>query len=109
MDIKDLDADLRKVTAELLPAWFVARMMDDEWCFGLLLTTGQTLVITNINAVHQDARGDLWMDVWLADRERVADLQRDGSWPNVMGAPTSRLLASVRVDQIIAAIELWDT
>jgi hypothetical protein len=25
---------------KLLPAWFVPRMMEDEWVFGLLLVTG---------------------------------------------------------------------
>jgi hypothetical protein len=30
---------------KLLPAWFVPRMMTDEWVFGLLLVTGQVLAI----------------------------------------------------------------
>jgi hypothetical protein len=54
--------------AKFLPAWFVPRMMDDTWVFGLLLSTGPTLAIEHIDNVSQAADGSLWVDVTMHTR-----------------------------------------
>jgi hypothetical protein len=49
--------------AALLPAWFVPRMMSDEWSFGLLLNNGFVLAVSHIKAVRQAADGSIRLDV----------------------------------------------
>ncbi|EQD31447.1 hypothetical protein B1A_19935, partial [mine drainage metagenome] len=48
-----------------LPAWFVNRMIDDEWSFAFLLVTGEYLLFSHIDKVVQSADGTLWIDVTL--------------------------------------------
>lgn len=94
----------------LLPAWFTARMMTDNWSFGLLLTTGQVLCIHAIDNIVQAADGSIWLDV---------EMQSEGSWglpddTSISGvpalvSPTSRTKASVNAASVVAAFELADT
>ncbi len=93
---------------KLLPAWFVPRMMDDEWYFGLLLVTGHTLAISNIQEIHQDAGGNLWLDVTML-REFPWTCNPAIPTRKAMSAPTSRLTASVAAASIVLAFELADT
>src|SRR5260370_22598359 len=66
MDAGYESAELKNAK-KLLPAWFVPRMMSDEWQFGLLLTTGDILCISTINEVRQAADGAVWLDVEMLD------------------------------------------
>jgi hypothetical protein len=92
-----------KDSQQLLPAWFVPRMMHDVWYFGLLLTDGTVLRITCINSVWQAADNSLWID---AEMEKWSS----GNYPkNHMFAPTSRLSVSINVAHIMAAFEVADT
>jgi hypothetical protein len=86
---------------KLLPAWFVPRMMDDTWVFGLLLSTGKVLAIEHIDEVHRAADGSLWIDVDMCGDPVDA-------WA-ALHAPTSRTRASVNVAHIVCALELSDT
>jgi hypothetical protein len=91
---------------KLLPAWFTGRMMTDNWTFGLLLTTGQTLAIRSIRAITQDASGRLWLEVEMCpDPPSLYGAQ----WPSLIYAPTSRCTASVAADHVVMAFELADT
>ncbi len=91
---------------ELLPCWMTARMMTDRWVFGLMLSTGVTLLIECINKVSQAADGSIWLDVEL--REEPDHLGRD--LPGVQFAsPTSRTEATVNAAHVVAAFELADT
>ena len=96
------DAFVEEAT-KLLPAWFIPRMMEDVWSFGLLMTTGVTIAIQQIRSVHQAADGSIWIDVILSD----GDDPFDASGKFV--APTSRLEASINTSHIVAAFELADT
>lgn len=100
-DLRDLDREMA-VAEHMLPAWFVGRMMSDEWYFGLMLTNGTTIGITHIDAVRLDAAGELWIDVRMLDPKL-------GPAVRVMKAPTSRLEASIQVRHIVAAFEIADT
>jgi hypothetical protein len=93
---------------KLLPAWFIRRMMDDEWSFGLLLTTGHVMCISRITDFHAGIEGE-WLDVEMLEHDNfwVRGLLEKGG--KAITAPTSRLMASVRVSQIVAAFELADT
>lgn len=101
------DMEVEKQIA-LLPAWFVQRMMCDEWTFGLLLTTGDVLVISSIAHVHQDAAGHLWLDVNVTDPEPY--LTTIGSaGRGVLYCPTTRTTMSINAAQVVAAFEVCDT
>lgn len=90
----------------ILPAWFCARMMHDEWYFGLMTVTGKIIAISHIDAIIQDSAGDIWFDVKMVDSS-----MDDGSVDkkSIMYAPTSRLEATIRADSIVAAFELYDS
>jgi hypothetical protein len=99
--------------AKLLPAWFVPRMMQDEWVFGLLLITGQVLVIYNLSAVHQAADGTIWLDVQMEEKEKGRALEPElGDTPsrlNYLFSPTKRTTASINAAHVVAAFELAST
>jgi hypothetical protein len=97
-------AMLNNVTkaAEVLPAWYTTRMMQDYWTFGLLTISGQIIVIKQITAISDDGK---WMDVLLAhsfERESREDIYENALYA-VAG---DRNTASVQIDKIIAAFEL---
>ena len=94
-----------KAAEKLLPAWFVPRMMTDEWTFGLLLTTGQILVIRHLSRVRQAADGTIWLDVKMRPRERESTLETRSSL-NYLFAPSEELDASVSAAHVMVAFEL---
>jgi hypothetical protein len=87
---------------EILPVWYIDRMANDVWGFGILLASGDILGVETINGVSDDGQ---WMEVTL--------LAAPGEPESVNGvtithAPVEdRRKASVRVDQVQAAFELW--
>ncbi len=90
----------------ILPAWFVGRMMDDEWSFGLLLSCGVVLAISNIRRMHQAADGTVWLDVWMLDR---LPTWAENLPMKTIVAPTERLIASINAAHVVWAFELADT
>tara|TARA_R110000868_G_scaffold108548_1_gene296180 strand:+ start:698 stop:1006 length:309 start_codon:yes stop_codon:yes gene_type:complete len=89
----------------ILPAWFVSRMMTDEWQFAFVLSDGTQLALTRIDWVVRDSTGRIWLDVRLmAPRYRESHT----GW-NLTYAPTARVRSSVSVDHIMYAIEIGDT
>lgn len=58
--------------ASLLPAWFGSRIVGLRGRFGLVLTTGDTLRITSVGALHQSSNGIILLDV-LLDRGGIPD------------------------------------
>ena len=91
-----------------LPAWFVPRMMFDEWHFGLLLTTGKTLLISHITNVHVAVDKSIWIDVTMQSEEDAKTHFWGKRW-DLIGSPTRRNEASINAAHIICAIELADT
>lgn len=99
------DAELQAAVL-LLPAWFVPRMMSDQWHFVFLMVNGDFLHFSTINDVTLGSDG-IWIDVELADV-----VPPHGDFPRGarhIGAPTSRLSASVNSRHIMAAFETADT
>ena len=91
---------------ELLPAWFIERMMVDEWPFGLMTSTGKIIEIENIQAVHQGKDGSIWIDVALGAKYTIPpNLEEDDLFSN----PTPRRTASINTSHIVCAFELADT
>ncbi|MBW4467733.1 MAG: hypothetical protein KME07_20085 [Pegethrix bostrychoides GSE-TBD4-15B] len=106
-ELDDEDEDYPASTMEameLLPAWFVKRMMTDAWHFGLLTTSGNVIGIHQIHRTYQAADGSIWIDVELMS------IYPPGVAENVMFiAPTSRTQASINTSHIVTAFELADT
>lgn len=90
----------------LLPAWFISRMIGARGAFGLLLTTGDVLRVTEIAAAHVSDSGVILADV-LLDGAGVPD-GVDTAWrtKHFLGAPVpGATLATVNLSQVVAAIE----
>lgn len=93
--------DPAKMT-EILPIWYIDRMGQDSWGFGLLLASGELLAIERIMGVSDDGQ---WLEVELLDGS--------GGPKEVCGHPVlyaglkDRTHGSVRVDRVQAAFELW--
>ena len=93
--------------ADLLPAWFSSRMMQDDWTFGLLMCDGTMIAISNIERITKAADNTLWLDVLLLDyREKEYCLEH---FSKTLVAPTSRQEASINASNVMAAFELADT
>jgi len=95
----------------LLPAWFVSRMMTDDWTFGLLLSTGQVMVVNYISEVHQAADGSIWIDVKMGEKAEwhEPELGNTPSGMSYLSTPTKRDTASVNAAHVVAAFELAST
>ena len=95
--------------ARILPAWFVPRMMTDNWFFGLLMVSGITIGVERIEKLHRDAAGNIWLDVVLLDRLPSHDAVPHLSLKTFFVAPTSRTTASINASHVMAVFELADT
>ena len=86
--------------AEILPAWYTSRMMEDQWYFGLVTTDGHTIAIGRISAISDDGK---WMDVELLTSDEV---------PNNKGTKfttaiaNDRRSASIQIEKIVMAYEI---
>ena len=89
------------IMQQVLPVWYVRRMSEDSWGFGLLLTSGDILAIERIKGLSSDKA---WIEVVL--KPKHDDLPAEMFGTPIIYAPTDRLSASVRVEQISAAFEI---
>ncbi|MBO6667897.1 hypothetical protein [Parvibaculum sp.] len=86
---------------EVLPVWYISRMSQDTWGFGLLLASGDILAIQCIDGVSDDGN---WMEVTLLEPGE-GPKEIDGR-PVLYAGLKDRCRGSVRVDQVQAAFEL---
>jgi len=96
--------ELVKQASQVLPAWFVPRMMNDEWMFGLLLTTGNWLPLKRIARVFEGSTGDIWMDVEALPRFKLPGGQ--GESMSFVQVAEGRTMVSVATGQVVLAMEL---
>ena len=89
--------------------WFLSRMTEDTWSFGIMLVTGQVLAIQTIYAVRRAQNGSAWIDAQLMPHDDfwIESARKNGY--RVVGAPTSREHVSINIAHIVAAFELADT
>lgn len=92
--------------AEVLPAWYTSRMMTDHWTFGLLTESGQMVVINRITALSDDAR---WIDVELAESDRLDWLPKDYPAKFIFAVGPERTSASLQISKIVAAVDLMNS
>jgi hypothetical protein len=92
---------------DLLPAWFVERMLGARGgSFGLLLTTGDVLRVRSLTAVHLSSSGTVLLDLNL-DHAGVPD-GVDTAWrsKHYLGTPVSTAaFATVNFAQVVAVVE----
>ena len=88
--------------SEVLPAWYTARMMDDDWLFGLLTNDGRIFAIKQITAISDDGK---WMDVRLAEADEVEGLKFGGG-TFICAVAADRVQASLQIEHIVAALDL---
>jgi hypothetical protein len=92
---------------DLLPAWFVERMIGGRGgSFGLLLTTGDVLRVLSLTAAHLSSSGTVLLDLRL-DHAGVPE-GVDTAWrsKHYLGAPVSAALsATVNLAQVVAVVE----
>lgn len=90
--------------------WFMARMMTDNWSFGLLLVTGHLLLIENIIGLSIALDGE-WLDVelWQEKHGEFVTAEMTERGYNVVTAPTTRTTVSINARHIVMAMELADT
>lgn len=91
----------------LIPGWFCERMMGDAWYFGLLTTHGEVIAINSISNIYQSKDGAIWLDVEMLTKDEVGPNMYKGL--KIISAPTSRTMASINTNNIVAAFELADT
>ena len=97
------------IEARILPAWFVPRMMTDNWFFGFLMVSGITIGVERIEKLHSDSAGNIWLDVILLDRTMSNGAVPYKSTKSFFVAPTSRTFATINSTHIMAVFELADT
>jgi hypothetical protein len=92
--------------ADFLPAWFGSHMIGLRGKFGLVLTTGDVLMISSIGALHQSSGGAILLDV-LLDHGGVPD-GVDAAWQakHYLGAPVpGATIATVNLAHVVAAVD----
>ncbi len=92
---------------DLLPAWFVERMIGGRGgSFGLLLTTGDVLRVLSLTAAHLSSSGTVLLDLRL-DHAGVPE-GVDTAWrsKHYLGTPVSAASsATVNLAQVVAVVE----
>ena len=86
--------------AEILPAWYTSRMMQDQWYFGLVTTDGHTIAIGRISAISDNGK---WMDVELLTSDEVPD---DRNTKFITAVAYDRRSASIQIEKIVMAYEI---
>ena len=86
--------------AEILPAWYTSRMMQDQWYFGLVTTDGHAIAIGRISAISDDGK---WMDVELLTSDEVPS-DRDTKF--ITAVAEDRRSASIQIEKIVMAYEI---
>ena len=85
------------------PSWFTRRMTTDDWVFGLLTTNGEIIMIGGIDAISKDGK---WIEVTLLTTDRCS-----GGFTHLSGTPVfavadDRTTASIKVSNIVMALEM---
>lgn len=86
--------------AEILPAWYTSRMMQDQWFFGLVTTDGHTIAIGKISSISDNGK---WMDVELLTADEVPN-NKDTKF--ITAVADDRRSASIQIEKIVMAYEI---
>jgi hypothetical protein len=88
--------------AELLPIWFCARMIGLRGSFGLLLTSGDVVLIISVTALPESSSGIILLDI-AGVPEGVDQVWRT---KHCLRAPVpGATMATVNLAYVVAAVE----
>jgi hypothetical protein len=97
------DPDL---AAELLPSWFCTRMIGLRGSFGLLLTSGDVVLITSVTALLESSSGIILLDVLLDSAGVPEGVDQAWRTKHYLGAPIpGATMATVNLAHVVAAVE----
>lgn len=88
----------------MLPAGFIRQWLGERGTYGLLLSNGIWLGISEIEELHKAADGSLWIDVRMLEN---AGLVNEVWGQKVVIAPT-RSIISINVAHVVCALKLAD-
>jgi hypothetical protein len=86
----------------LLPGWFSQRMLEDSWCFGILTSANQLIMIEYVERIWQAEDGSVWLDANLLKGYSTRGLEQY----IVVQATTNRRRVSINTTHVVAAFEL---
>ena len=87
----------------------IAKAEFDHWYYGILLTNGSVLAVTDILGTFIQS-GEEWWEVSLLEDDKASlSSSMPGPWKTHISSPTSRPKMSVRVSEIVGVVELADT
>ena len=85
--------------------WFIERMTDDVWHFGLMLDSGVVLGISTIEKVTQTEAGELWLDCRMLTNDTCL-----AAGIKILTAPCpERSRVSVNASHVVWAFEIAST
>jgi hypothetical protein len=85
---------------EVLPAWYVKRMLEDHWYFGLQTSDGHVIAISRITSISDDGK---WMDVELLTKDEVPQIKGRNL---IAAVADDRRKASIQINNIVAAYDI---
>jgi len=80
-----------------------SRALSDVWYFGILLESGKTIAISQINDITKDGLGNAWLDAELLEESPI------GFHDDVIVSATSRTRCIINCSKIVMIQELADT
>jgi len=96
----ELLSDSREAS-KIHPNWWVERMMDDEWYFGLLTTDGSIIAFSNISNISDDGK---WLDITLMMKDELPENSEEKSY--ITAVADDRRKASVQMDKVVMAYDI---
>lgn len=88
-----------------LPVGIVDRLLGDTWSFGLMLNSGTTVIIDQLEDIVQAADGSLWLEVTLATEAPWTIRKLNKAFL----APTDRKRAAIALASVAAIFEASDS
>lgn len=100
--LEEIEKRLPSEIEKKLPPWFTSRLMEEEFYYGLLTTSGTIIGIDLIRGFSQMPDGSIWMDVSLIGGKVPDNLS---NMPYLI-SPSQPSTATININQIIAAFDL---
>lgn len=100
-----------KLARSILPGWFVDRMMTDHWYFGLMMSDGSVITISEIVRVYVDVNGGIWIDAYMVDDDIDINpaIKTDRQRHYFTAPAPSRTMISLNATHIMAAFDMGES
>jgi hypothetical protein len=99
----------RELALAMLPGWLGQRLLGERGRFGLLLTTGDVMRITSVDAIHQSDSGLIILDVYLDSAGVPPDVDLAWRPKHFLGMPLSgSRRATVNVAHVVSVVSFLE-